>query len=529
MKVWLLDIDKCVKLNGLSPVTNPIMFDKGNIPTADGLFSTEIFGISVTDRRRNFAYIDLKRIFINPKVYITLKRLNKNFEDIIYGTKKYIIDSNGILVQDDDKGQTGIDFLYKNWEKIKFEKNASIARSTRIDVITMNNKDSIFCSTFLVIPAFYRDVNLQSRNGSVNINEINDMYSKIIRNVKMIEDSLNFDFMINSLIGKTQDLLLELYNVCKDKMDGKDGYLRKFMMGKSIDYGCRVVITGSAYDSYDEKDQLVDYRHTGIPLYYCCSIFTPFIIWYLKRFFKSRFENFENGYPVEVNGMKTTVKLHNPSSYFNDEYISEKLQRFISTPSSRFDPIEVPVLPEELKRINKDKITVSLVGYRSMTTTMDKQENQITRPMTWTDLLYLACFDVTQDKFVLITRYPVLDYFGIYPSKVSILSTQQTMSMVINDQLYTHYPVIPQNVKPDDIEYLFKDTVNICALYLPALGGDHDGDQVTVKGVFTQEANARLEELTTSKQYILDISGNNVRTIGNEGIQTLYTLTKFKK
>ena len=114
MKVWLLDSQKFIKVNGLQPVTNAMMFDVGNVPTNDGLFSTTIFGVSTKDRRETFAYIDLKQKFLLPKAYITLKRLNRNFESVIYGTKKFIIDSNGVLVPDEEKGGTivmeGVDY-----------------------------------------------------------------------------------------------------------------------------------------------------------------------------------------------------------------------------------------------------------------------------------------------------------------------------------------------------------------------------------------------------------------------------------
>ena len=74
MKVWLIDFEKFIKVNGLQPVTNANMFDMGNVPTVDGLFSTEIFGVTTKDRKETMAYIDLGGKFLNPKIYITLKR-----------------------------------------------------------------------------------------------------------------------------------------------------------------------------------------------------------------------------------------------------------------------------------------------------------------------------------------------------------------------------------------------------------------------------------------------------------------------
>ena len=71
MKVWLIDFEKFIKVNGLQPVTNANMFDMGNVPSVDGLFSTEIFGVTTKDRKETMAYIDLGGKFLNPKVYIT--------------------------------------------------------------------------------------------------------------------------------------------------------------------------------------------------------------------------------------------------------------------------------------------------------------------------------------------------------------------------------------------------------------------------------------------------------------------------
>ena len=136
MNVWLLPFDKFIKVNRLKEVTNAMMFDSGNVPTSDGLFSTEIFGVSTKDRKETFAYIALGLKFLNPKAYITLKRLNRNFDSVIYGTKKFVI-TNGQLVEDEN-GNTGMKWLYDNWEKLKFPKNDSVVREERVDLLSIN-------------------------------------------------------------------------------------------------------------------------------------------------------------------------------------------------------------------------------------------------------------------------------------------------------------------------------------------------------------------------------------------------------
>lgn len=529
MKVWLLDNNTFIKVNGLQPITNPIMFDKGNIPTPDGLFSTEIFGVSTKDRKETWAYIDLQMHFLAPKVYMSLKRLNRNFESVVYGSKKYIIDKNGVLVQDDNGG-TGLKWLYDNWEKIKFERNDSTSRNQRVELLTQNKKDVIFTKQWVVIPAFYRDVNLHSADGNPKVPEINDLYAKIIRNVNMIKESNDMDFMLAAITGQTQDLLVDVYNLLKSKIEKKNGYIRKFLMGKSVDYCSRVVITATPYTADKPSDQYVDFYHTGVPLSHVCAEFTPFILHWLKRWFKQTMENNKNSMlALDSKGNEVIVKLDNPEAYYNEERLEAKLSQFVKNPATRFDMVEVPVSNEEMKRAGLKKPPVAkFVGYRMLgQTTMERDENTVIRPLTWTDLLYMAAVDVTSDKHIVITRYPYLDYNGSFISRIFVISTRDTQTMMVNGQLYKAYPVVDVNTSKEDMDSIFRDTVNIAPFYLKAMGADHDGDQITAKGVFSQEANDECERILMSKPNMLSLLGTGIRPIGNEASQTLYSMTKF--
>lgn len=529
MKCLLLDPKRFIQLNGYEPVTDPISFDNGMIPSKGGLFSTDIFGMALDDRRNRYSYIDLNRKFITPKAYISLKRINRNFEALIYGTKKFKIE-DGVLVADENGG-TGMDFLYKNWEKIKFEKNDSRERSERIDLLTNNKKDVIFIDKFIVIPAFYRDVNLQqTSSGSPRIPEINDLYNNILRNVNLINASNNFDIMINALIGKTQQLMIDVYNLLKSKIEKKNGYLRRSVMGKSVDYCARVTITAATYDTESWEDQIVDFEHTGVPLSFCLSMLTPFVLWWVKGYFKSFFENTKDSFPVILkNGEKVYVKLDSPELIFNAEYLENRLSRYINNPSSRFDKIEIPIRKQDREKYNIDyPVYARMSGYSTSITTMQKEENLIERPLTWTDVFYMAAEDVSADKFVQVTRFPLLDYLGTLFTKISILSTRNTMPMIINNHLYKHYPVIDLNTKLQNLDALFIDSIKLFPPYLKAIGGDHDGDQITSKCTFTIEACDDAKKILYAKTNIISINGEGIRSIGNEGIQTMYTMTKFR-
>ena len=543
MQVWLADYDKIVKVNGIQPVTNPMMFDVGNVPTVDGLFSTEIFGVTSKDRKETFAYIDLKGKYLNPKVYITLLRLNRNFQHVIYSSKKFKI-QGGVLVEDPENGGTGLKWLYDNWEKLKFEKNDSNQRAERIDLLKNNPKDIIFTTKFLIIPAFYRDVNLQNSGRNPRVPEINDLYAKILRHVKIIQDASSMESIISSVVGKVQDLLLDIYNMLKEKIQGKSGYLRKFALSKSIDYSSRVVITAAPYNAQSVDDQDVNYYYTGVPLSHVCSLFTPFMIYWVSRWFKNNIENQANQYLVQNDKHEMVpVKLDNPVAYYNNEYIEKHLEKFVKNPYTRFDKIELPISDKERQkhgitgpryilftgRVRTPGEDIN-TGERKYVEGQDSNESgkvTIKRELTWTDVLYQAAVDVVTDKHVWITRYPILDYFGTYPTRITIISTRETKPMMIGGHLYEKYPVISPDIDKRNLDSIFRDTVTLCPLYLKGLGGDHDGDQITVKSVFTQESNEECERIINNKTNILTIEGIGLRSIGNEAVQTLYTMTRF--
>lgn len=106
-----------------------------------------------------------------------------------------------------------------------------------------------------------------------------------------------------------------------------------------------------------------------------------------------------------------------------------------------------------------------------------------------------------------------------------MLSTTKTTPMKIGSRFYPYYPVIDPSLKPEQVATLFTDTLVMSNLYLKGLGADFDGDQVTVRGVFSIQANKSCHELMYKKQNFLDISGSLKRSTEKEAIQTLYQLT----
>lgn len=469
MKVNIYNIDKFIEVNNLKEVTDPVLLERDKTPTSGGLFSYEIFGrLGSESRKTTFAYIDLKGHYFHPLVYKNLKRLDRKIEDCVMGKDNFRIDQSGSLVVSDN-GETGIDFLYKNWDKLKFKKTDSNERNERVKMIESLKKDEIFVSKFIVMPPSYRDINLlNASSGVLGHDEINDFYAKLLRlvasNSVNDEDISGFDFMGNMTKSSIQLLLLDIYNYFLNYIKGKDGLFRQTVMGKSIDYGARLVISSAQFNKESYKDMLVDFEHTGVPLAQAITLFFPFVIKYVQDFFEQNLLTLTKG--ISYNDKKL-IKIEDFSGQFSHEKIKKYIKRYIKSPSERFAPIYATH--------GNDKY------YFPFAYTLENGET-VNRRMTWTDILYIAAYDVCKNRYVYITRYPLEDYMGIYPSKISVLSTFKTIPSVkitsvdgLIENEIKNYPVVDLDLKSEAVETVFIDSLQVFNGMLKALGGDYDG------------------------------------------------------
>lgn len=521
MKLSLIDVDEFVELNHLQEVTSPVLFQRGNVPHPEGLVSNEIFGITTKDRKETFAYIDLHGHFLTPHAYKVVKSLFMGLDNIINGMETYsIVDGK---LKKDPNGDTGIDFLYNNWNKLKWEDNDNKLgiRSERVELLNKTEKDVLFMTKQIVIPAFYRDI-MSSSGGGGETSELNNLYARIIRHASVIKDRGMFDFSFHASNAAIQNNINEIYEYFKVKLEKKNGLFRKYLMGKNVDNAARSVITAPTYHYEQPDDMLVTYEYCAIPISQVCSLAYPFMVTWLKNFFNKEFIESKHAkaiWNIERDEVVSIVELDNPESYFNDKYIKNLIDSYIRNPESRFDPIELPV-------VGNKKRYIAFTGERFREDSTAELSNISNRPMTKTDLLYLAACDVVDGKHCLVTRYPLLDAFGVFINKIRVASTTETIVLNVNETKYNWYPKVEIGLKKEEIVTKFVDSLQFSNAYLKGLDGDYDGDQTTVKILWTQEANAELDKLMKSKSFFLNTNGETVRRVEIEPIQTFYTMTK---
>lgn len=409
MKIDLFNIDEFIILNKLQEVTSPVLFQRGDVPHPEGLISNEIFGVTTKSRKETFAYINLHGHFFHPHVYKAIRRMFRNIDKIVNGEQYYSINENGNLVLDEN-GYSGIGFLYDNWEKINWNrpqdnKDAAGMRNERVSLLENCKKNEIFMQYQIVIPAFYRDIRTSGDNNGGETDDINNLYAQLIRLSTLIERQDMFDFQFESTNYNIQNTIVSIYDYFKHKIEKKSGLIRKYLMGKNCDYCTRTVITAPTYHADSPKDLFTDFRYSTIPISQVCSLAYPFVMKYIKDFFER--EVIDNKvakilYDPQTDSIVKTINIEDPESYFSDKYIKKMIDTFIKDPESRFNKIEIPT------NSNK-KYYLAFSGMRMDGSTTADLAATVNRPMTWTDLLYIACVNATKDKHCLITRYPIND------------------------------------------------------------------------------------------------------------------------
>lgn len=466
MKIDLFDTKEFIELNKLKEITSPVLFQRGNIPHPDGLVSNQIFGVTVQSRKSTFGYVDLHGYFFHPHIYKAIKRMFRNIEKIINGSQYYSINQDGILVLDPN-GDTGIDFIYNNWEKINWAKSDTAGmRNERVDLLRNFKKEEVFTRYLIIIPPFYRDIKTSTSGGETG--DLNRLYANAIRYASMLKEKDMFDFQFNQTNFNMQELLVSIYDYFKTKLEKKNGMLRRYLLGKNVDYCTRSVITAPQYHASNPDELFVDFRHAAIPIAQVCSLCNPYIVKWVKDFFDRELFSVKDSILLydPVDDTAKEMRLDRPESIFTDKWIKKMIDTFIRDPESRFNTIEVPVLN------SKHKHYMYFTGRRFDVSNKSEISELAYRPLTWTDILYQASVDVTKDKHCLVTRYPLLDEFGIFIARIRVSSTTRTTPITIGGTLYKWYPVIEFDIPEEKMATKFIDSLQFSNSYLPGLGGD---------------------------------------------------------
>lgn len=559
MTIDIPNLDELVKEYNMKEVTSSTIFSQNSIePDPDGLASYEIFGKPGSEERKNtFAYINLNSFFIHPQVWAAMKDLKREiFKDLLSGAMEFYVEGGELkAIKPGNKAPTGVAhgtglvWLYKIWDQLNFKPKKDDAPGTkdRKKLICSLKKNEIFITKWLIMPPFYRDVDLHTNKR----NKWNTYYIKLIQLASMIKGaSIMMDiYQTTDAHRKIQETLEIIHGEILTFIGGTKGFIHNSVMGKPTKYSCRLVISSSNYDADREEDLDASFDHSPTPLHAVVKIFRPFISYRLKQILETQLggRRYLNANPLkpaagrveldpnymEIANVKTLDKIVNL-------YEESKYHRLFPVSFKTKDGGSVyPFWYNANAGIGEESVAVSSDDFHINT----DAENQVLemqlesegkkfvkpdwRPLNWCQLFYMCAYDMVKDKVIYITRYPIEDHNNIYPSLMSIIPCTSTRKMTMFGQSYPKFPILPtlENVKHSELDHFFIDTLNLHPAYLKSLNADFDGDMVSIISIFTEEANASAKKFIKSITNMGSISGNTMRVVSDITAQTVYNIT----
>lgn len=539
MQIWLKNINDDIDTYNYKEVTVTNTYIPNTTqPHPDGLFSEEIFGrIGTKERKTRWGYISLHDTFMSPHAFYVLQSLKRNIAlDLKEGLGRYYVDKTGEItkleegkfVPDDALYKiagTGFDWLQDAWDSISWKVLPSMTNSAKTNRkwFRLVKKEEVFIDKILVMPAFYRDISYTS-SGSTKKSVINTHYSKILRLAEVLKNTMNFVFTDDPKIsvksttyGKMQDAIMEIYLEMIPKLGGANGFINENVVGKTVDFGARMVISAADYNTEHYTQNEADFFHTSIPLATAINIFSPFSIYGLNQWIKNFVSGARQITYWDKDKKQIVTKELDPS--YLDEFTPKNIRKFLDIykSSKRFR-----LRPMTIRATDKSRIPLTAYIKTQNNEVIFELSNNVSefievtgrdfRELTYVELLYIIAETYLSDKTVLITRYPLTTYNNTYTSLMNIIPATKYTTVWFNGTKYTRYP-IPNAKTGTEIEQLFVDSLRLDIPFLGALGGDFDGDQVSVQPVFTKEAIEDGKRHMNDVKNIIGISGESIRTI----------------
>lgn len=462
----------------LKPVTSLHIFEPSStIFKKDGLFSLEIFGPLGSDARSKLiSYVNLNIPIMHPLIYQTYIKLKGFYGEIMSGKGYAVFDNKTkdfIPVPKEQGGQTGYTFFINHMEHIKFEDRKSESRKYRIKLIEKYGKKEHMFKEWIVLPAGLRDYTV-SPDGRPTEDEINSLYRKLLATSNMLlnntitEDNQELFDPVRLRIQKT---VFEIYSHIISLLDGKNKFIQNQWVKRAVKDGTRNVITSIKPMINDlDTDNKISSNHTIVGLYQFVKSIRPLTINKVLTKFSSKIFN---QYTNEVNlvNPKTMkyetyeIKVENRDEWLSPSGINNIMNKLKLT-NVLISPVKIE--DKYLLLVYDDSKNIKILYNNN---DIEGLDSKYIRPITYSELFYIAIEDISKNTPAFLTRYPVIEKGSIYPSYMYCKTTLHGREVnyqdgLIEKKLY-EYP---------DFKYDWVKSITPNINRLKGLDGDFDGD-----------------------------------------------------
>lgn len=488
----------------------------------EGLFSTKIFG-KVGDSRREliFAYIDIKVTIFHPLIYRALVSMKRFHGDIMAGKKyaKWNEEKKSFDPATPADGQTGMSFFVSHWRDIEFENTGSDQREQNIALIN-RYKDSALTSKIVVMPAGLRDMEIDD-TGRRQEDEINAIYRKFIMLANSISESsvTNSPEILNKPRFDLQRNFNLLYDTLENMVKGKKKMFQGQVASRRIQNGTRNVITaGNPSVSKLGSAGVPNYNSTIMGLYQFSQAIAPVTLYKVRQLLQNIFTSVNE--PAYLVDKKTlTSKPVQLSSRIYDQWgTNEGLRKIISSfreEALRDVPIEIAGRYLALLYVGPD---MTFRFFNDIEELPADRSAKDVRPVTLTDLLYIALYKDASTYPVFVTRYPVTGIGSIYPSFVHL---RVTAGYERRKRLGPDWSDMGEEYTAHEFPVQGSGFVNSLiphSSHLGKLGADFDGDTSSANVVYSLEAMVEVTDFMKKRKAYVGTDGKFLYPIGTDTV-----------
>lgn len=479
----------------------------------DGLFSETIFGDVGSPLRNNRpGVIELNTEILHPWVYSDLRKLSKLYDGIIRGTTTAIWDQQirDFVASDSDDAKTGLNFFIKYFDNVTLKNpSKSDDRDAKIKLVKSKPIKDLLVNTLAVYPAGLRDY-IIDKSGKPSEDESNTLYRKLLNTTNSL---LNYDIKLleeedlTNIKNRLHDLSVEIEDHFIELVKGKKKFAQNKYAKRGVEFGTRNVIVSLPTPIWDLNSQnKISYNDTVVGLRQFCKGALPVVEHRIRDLFINNIFTSLDTEAVLLNKKTMKSELTKIESKLIDSWTSEGINKMLNSLKQQDKYTEYIKAGENhyLMALYDDGKKVKIIYDTNL---LSKDELKFIRPITYGEFLYLAVGEVSSKYPGIVTRYPVINLGGTYPCTIYLKSTIKGRKVQFEHHHHTSevtlydFPVAGETYYNAMTPHLSR---------LARLGGDFDGDTMSLIILLSDESIDEVNELLSDPNYYLDTAGDLV-------------------
>ena len=477
----------------------------------EGLYSTEMFGlVGREERDQQFAYLDIKLDIISPTLCLGLFSLKQLYEEICSGRRFAVWDDSlkdfiPAKPSDKDAG-TGYSFFIKRYNELQPARNTSLRRDDTLDFFEKFRQIGL-SRYVLVMPAGLRDMQFKD-DGREQEDEINPLYRRLMSLAKAVPERNATSDLTDQVRWKMQQAFNDIWMHVFNLMDGKGGFARRKVTSRKLQNGTRNVLssftTGSKVMGREDEIRPTD---TRMGVLQGLKSILPVAQYQIRERYLSQIRAGDGHlYGVNSKTLKREM-VPVPGKIYDLFTTDDGMETLINRFRDREKRHQTVMIDDKhyVALIYQDENTFK-VFYDIDDLPEGKSKDNVS-PITLAELLYLSGYDVWDEYFARITRFPVAGRGSNYTATIRLeTTTVSSLKRELGDDWSTLSEKAAKSF-PDRNCNEFVEAMAPHPSRLVGLGGDYDGDTGSGNSVMSQEALEENRRWVNSRAYWFDASG----------------------